>query len=82
MGTAKSCPICRELTHFVVPSNIWVSDNELKQKIVEQYKINLEYFVLIKEILIANGLILVKRNVNSVHHVFIDMYTKMARIIR
>ena len=40
--TAKSCPICRSLTHFVVPSSIWVTDPAEKSSVVMEYKNKLQ----------------------------------------
>ncbi|KAJ1548187.1 hypothetical protein HK096_002238 [Nowakowskiella sp. JEL0078] len=41
MGTAKSCPICRETTFFITPSSIWLSDPIEKHKVIEDYKAKL-----------------------------------------
>ncbi|KAL8542341.1 hypothetical protein ACS0TY_003276 [Phlomoides rotata] len=37
----RSCPICRKLSYFVIPSVIWYSSNEDKQEIVDSYKAKL-----------------------------------------
>lgn len=34
----RSCPLCRTITYFVVPSSVWVSDTAEKQSIIESYK--------------------------------------------
>ncbi|WCJ18954.1 E3 ubiquitin-protein ligase makorin [Euphorbia peplus] len=34
----RTCPICRKLSYFVVPSVIWYSSKEEKQEIVDTYK--------------------------------------------
>ncbi|KAF5738372.1 hypothetical protein HS088_TW13G01270 [Tripterygium wilfordii] len=34
----RTCPICRKLSYFVVPSVIWYSTQEEKQEIVDSYK--------------------------------------------
>ncbi|XP_051124247.1 E3 ubiquitin-protein ligase makorin-like [Andrographis paniculata] len=36
-STLRSCPICRKLSYFVIPSVIWYSSKEEKQEIVESY---------------------------------------------
>ncbi|KAJ3279557.1 hypothetical protein HK104_001372 [Borealophlyctis nickersoniae] len=42
MDTSKvTCPICREVTHFVTPSVVWVVDPEAKAQVVEEYKAKL-----------------------------------------
>ncbi|KAI9206193.1 uncharacterized protein BJ171DRAFT_499060 [Polychytrium aggregatum] len=41
MDTAKTCPICRTVTHFVVPSAVWITDAEEKQQVIEDYKTKL-----------------------------------------
>ncbi|RKO84381.1 hypothetical protein BDK51DRAFT_36647 [Blyttiomyces helicus] len=40
-SSTQSCPICREVTHFVVPSATWIEDPEQKARIVEEYKTKL-----------------------------------------
>lgn len=35
---SRSCPECREVTYFIVPSSTWIEDQEEKIKIIEQYK--------------------------------------------
>jgi len=37
----RSCPICRTLSHFVVPSQYWIEDPAQKKILVEEYKSNL-----------------------------------------
>lgn len=39
----RSCPICRKLSYFVIPSVIWYSSKEDKEEIVESYKSKLRY---------------------------------------
>lgn len=34
----RACPICRKLSHFVIPSVIWYSNQEEKQEIIDNYK--------------------------------------------
>ncbi|XP_038723209.1 putative RING-type E3 ubiquitin transferase C3H69 isoform X2 [Tripterygium wilfordii] len=34
----RTCPICRKLSYFVIPSVIWYSTQEEKQEIVDSYK--------------------------------------------
>ncbi|KAJ3036332.1 hypothetical protein HDV00_002804 [Rhizophlyctis rosea] len=41
MDTSKRCPICREVTHFVVPSAVWVVDPAEKERVIEDYKYKL-----------------------------------------
>ncbi|KAI8853372.1 hypothetical protein BC829DRAFT_352827, partial [Chytridium lagenaria] len=36
--TAKACPICRNITYFVFPSTIWLSDPEKKKIALQAYK--------------------------------------------
>ncbi|KAI8996055.1 hypothetical protein BC832DRAFT_567774 [Gaertneriomyces semiglobifer] len=38
MDTAKSCPICRTVTHFITPSAVWPTSAEHKTEIIEEYK--------------------------------------------
>jgi hypothetical protein len=45
--TAKACPICRVLTRFIVPSNVWVEDPEMKMAVVEEYKKKLWFEVIL-----------------------------------
>ncbi|KAK4415548.1 putative RING-type E3 ubiquitin transferase C3H69 [Sesamum alatum] len=37
----RTCPICRKLSYFVIPSVIWYSSEEEKQEIVDSYKAKL-----------------------------------------
>ena len=37
-SSLRSCPICRKLSYFVIPSVIWYSTKEEKQEIVDTYK--------------------------------------------
>ncbi|KAF8396127.1 hypothetical protein HHK36_017739 [Tetracentron sinense] len=37
----RACPICRKLSYFVIPSVIWYSTKEEKQKIIDGYKAKL-----------------------------------------
>lgn len=39
----RTCPICRKLSYFVIPSVIWYSSKEEKQEIVDSYKAKLRY---------------------------------------
>ncbi|KAK7334616.1 hypothetical protein VNO80_26376 [Phaseolus coccineus] len=42
-GTAnavRTCPVCRKLSYFVIPSGIWYSTKEEKQEIIDNYKAN------------------------------------------
>lgn len=34
----RSCPLCRTVTYFVVPSSIWIVDPEEKDAIIDAYK--------------------------------------------
>lgn len=34
----RSCPLCRQITYFVVPSSSWVTDPEEKRLIIDAYK--------------------------------------------
>lgn len=36
--TLRSCPICRTLSLFVVPSRTWPGDEEEKKRVIESYK--------------------------------------------
>jgi E3 ubiquitin-protein ligase makorin len=38
MDNSKSCPICRQVTHVVVPSTIWLADPTAKAEALELYK--------------------------------------------
>lgn len=35
---SRSCPLCTEVTYFIVPSSTWIEDSAEKQKVIEQYK--------------------------------------------
>ncbi|XP_069898837.1 probable E3 ubiquitin-protein ligase makorin-3 [Dipodomys merriami] len=35
---SKSCPQCRVPSSFVIPSNLWIEDEEEKEKLIQQYK--------------------------------------------
>ncbi|KAL4561822.1 hypothetical protein LXL04_033998 [Taraxacum kok-saghyz] len=37
----RSCPICRKLSYFVIPSVIWYASKDEKQEIVDSYKARL-----------------------------------------
>jgi E3 ubiquitin-protein ligase makorin len=37
----RSCPICRKLSYFVIPSVIWYANKKEKQEIVDSYKARL-----------------------------------------
>jgi E3 ubiquitin-protein ligase makorin len=36
--TPRSCPDCKEVTYFIVPSSTWIDDQVEKFKVIEQYK--------------------------------------------
>ncbi|EPS74008.1 hypothetical protein M569_00745, partial [Genlisea aurea] len=38
----RSCPICRKLSYFVIPSVVWCFSDEEKEEIVESYKAKLK----------------------------------------
>ncbi|RWW81375.1 hypothetical protein BHE74_00010245, partial [Ensete ventricosum] len=38
----RACPICRQLSYFVIPSVIWYSTKEEKQAIIDSYKTKLK----------------------------------------
>ncbi|KAJ3381431.1 hypothetical protein HDU84_005120 [Entophlyctis sp. JEL0112] len=38
MDNAKACPICRQVTHIVIPSSIWIADTAEKEAALEAYK--------------------------------------------
>lgn len=35
---SRSCPECKEVTYFIVPSSTWIDDHVEKFKVIEQYK--------------------------------------------
>lgn len=37
----RSCPICRTMSHFVIPSQYWIEEAVEKQELIENYKKNL-----------------------------------------
>jgi len=37
----RSCPVCRTLSHFIIPSQYWIELPEEKSKLIEDYKDNL-----------------------------------------
>ncbi|MED6125300.1 hypothetical protein PIB30_067251 [Stylosanthes scabra] len=39
-NTVRTCPVCRKLSYFVIPSGIWYSTKEDKQEIIDNYKAN------------------------------------------
>ncbi|KAK7271587.1 hypothetical protein RJT34_27616 [Clitoria ternatea] len=39
-NTVRTCPVCRKLSYFVIPSGIWYSTTEEKQEIIDNYKAN------------------------------------------
>jgi E3 ubiquitin-protein ligase makorin len=39
--TIRACPLCRTVSHFVIPSQVWVDEEEEKQKLIDHYKSNL-----------------------------------------
>ncbi|GER37903.1 E3 ubiquitin-protein ligase makorin [Striga asiatica] len=40
-SASRSCPVCRRLSYFVVPSFVWYSSMEEKKEIVDSYKARL-----------------------------------------
>ncbi|EPZ30939.1 hypothetical protein ROZALSC1DRAFT_30143 [Rozella allomycis CSF55] len=38
MEAMRSCPICRQVTHFVTPSSLWIADPLQKATVIENYK--------------------------------------------
>lgn len=41
MANSKTCPICRTVTRFIVPSTVWPSSEEEKEEITNAYKFKL-----------------------------------------
>ncbi|OWM77200.1 hypothetical protein CDL15_Pgr028837 [Punica granatum] len=41
-SASRSCPICRKLSYFVVPSDIWYTTKEEKERIISNYKARLK----------------------------------------
>lgn len=39
----KSCPLCRMVTYFIIPSSTWTTNPIEKQKIIDAYKKKLGY---------------------------------------
>jgi E3 ubiquitin-protein ligase makorin len=39
--TIRACPLCRTVSHFVIPSQVWVDEEEEKKKLIDEYKSNL-----------------------------------------
>ncbi|KAK4285516.1 hypothetical protein QN277_002207 [Acacia crassicarpa] len=39
-NTVRTCPVCRKLSYFVIPTPIWYSTKEEKQEIIDNYKAN------------------------------------------
>ncbi|KAK7401510.1 hypothetical protein VNO78_13050 [Psophocarpus tetragonolobus] len=39
-NTVRTCPVCRKLSYFVIPSGIWYTTKEEKQEIIDNYKAN------------------------------------------
>lgn len=37
-SAVRTCPVCRKLSYFVIPSVIWYSTKEEKQEIIDDYK--------------------------------------------
>jgi len=37
----KSCPICRTISHFIIPSQYWIEAESEKQELIQNYKNNL-----------------------------------------
>eukprot|EP00048_Salpingoeca_helianthica_P007165 m.107392 g.107392 ORF g.107392 m.107392 type:complete len:384 (+) comp14249_c1_seq13:145-1296(+) len=40
-SSARTCPICREKSFFVVPSSVWITDPEEKRALIDEYKANM-----------------------------------------
>ncbi|CAI8596183.1 unnamed protein product [Vicia faba] len=40
VNTVRTCPVCRQLSYFVIPSGIWYTTKEEKQEIIDNYKAN------------------------------------------
>ncbi|KAK4757933.1 hypothetical protein SAY87_019234 [Trapa incisa] len=40
-SASRCCPICRKLSYFVIPSNIWYTSDEEKESIINNYKARL-----------------------------------------
>nr|BAC77412.1 makorin ring-zinc-finger protein [Pisum sativum]BAC81564.1 makorin RING finger protein [Pisum sativum] len=40
INTVRTCPVCRQLSYFVIPSGIWYTTKEEKQEIIDNYKAN------------------------------------------
>ncbi|KAJ3053459.1 hypothetical protein HK097_004210 [Rhizophlyctis rosea] len=38
MDTAKRCPICREVTHLIIPSAVWTTNPSEKERISQEYR--------------------------------------------
>ncbi|KAI8622311.1 hypothetical protein BC830DRAFT_1090275 [Chytriomyces sp. MP71] len=38
MDNAKACPICRQITHIIIPSSIWITEPHEKEYALEAYK--------------------------------------------
>lgn len=36
--TVRSCPLCRTVTYFIVPSSRWIRDEGEKKRVIEEYK--------------------------------------------
>ena len=34
----RACPICRQESYYVVPSEFWVNDRDAKAELIEEYK--------------------------------------------
>ncbi|KAF7836031.1 E3 ubiquitin-protein ligase makorin [Senna tora] len=39
-NAVRTCPVCRKLSYYVIPSNIWYSTKEEKEEIIDNYKTN------------------------------------------
>ena len=39
--TIRACPMCREVSFFVIPSDVWIEDPDEKKALIDEYKDNL-----------------------------------------
>ncbi len=39
--TVRACPLCREESHFVIPSDRMLTDPTRKERVIEQYKLKM-----------------------------------------
>ncbi|XAR54351.1 hypothetical protein NMG60_11029434 [Bertholletia excelsa] len=40
-STLRACPVCRKVSYYIIPSDIWYSTKEEKQEIMDNYKAKL-----------------------------------------